>query len=83
VLAKLDLQAGKYPEAVEQCRQALDRDPNDQTALYQLIQGLRKTGNQGEIPDLLKRLAALRKQAAKKQSERYQYKLVEEETQPR
>ena len=77
VLAKLYLQAGNYREAVEQCRQALDRDPKDQTALYHLIQGLRKSGNQEEIPELLKRLAVLRKQAAKEQSERYQYKLVE------
>ena len=83
VLAKLYLQAGNYQEAVEQCRKALDHDPKDQTALYRLIQGLRKTNDQAEIPDLLKRLAVLRKQAAKEQSERYQYKLVEEDSQPR
>jgi tetratricopeptide (TPR) repeat protein len=83
VLAKLYLQAGNYPEAVEQCRKALDHDPKDQTALYHLIQGLRKTGDQREIPDLLKRLALLRKQAAREQSERYQYKLIEEDTPPK
>jgi tetratricopeptide (TPR) repeat protein len=77
VLAKLYLQVGDYREAVEQCREALDRDPKDQTALYRLIQGLRKSGNQKEIPELLKRLALLRKQTAKEQSERYQYRLVE------
>jgi len=81
-LAKLYLQAGNYPEAVEQCREALDRDPKDQTALYHLIQGLRKTGNKSEIPDLLKRLAQLRKQAAQEQRERSHYKLVEEDTEP-
>jgi tetratricopeptide (TPR) repeat protein len=81
VLAKLYLQAGNYPEAVEQCRKALDHDPKDQTALYHLIQGLRKTGDKREIPDLLKRLALLRKRAAREQSERYQYKLIEEDTQ--
>jgi tetratricopeptide (TPR) repeat protein len=83
VLAKLYLQAGNYSEAVEQCRKALDHDPKDQTALYHLIQGLRKTGDQREIPDLLKRLALLRKQAAREQSERYQYKLIEEDAQPK
>jgi tetratricopeptide (TPR) repeat protein len=83
VLAKLYLQAGNFPEAVEQCRKALDRDPKDQTALYHLIQGLRKTGDSREIPDLLKRLALLRKQAAHEESERNQYKLVEEDTQPK
>jgi tetratricopeptide (TPR) repeat protein len=81
VLAKLYLQAGNYPAAVEQCRRALEQDPKDQTALYHLIQGLRKTGDQAEIPDLLQRLAALRRQTAKEQSERYQYKLVEEDSQ--
>lgn len=81
VLAKLYLQAGNYADAVEQCRKALARDPKDQTALYHLIQGLRKSGKQDEIPDLLKSLAALRKEAAREQSQRYQYKLVEDETQ--
>jgi tetratricopeptide (TPR) repeat protein len=83
VLAKLDLQAGRYPEAVEQCRKALAQDPKDQTALYHLIQGLRKTGDKAEIPDLLKQLAQLRKQTAHEESQRYQYKLVEEDAQPK
>ena len=78
VLAKLYMQAGQYPEAVEQCREALKSDPKDQTALYRLIQALRKTGQQGEIPDLLKRLAQLREQATKEERERYRYKLIEE-----
>ncbi len=83
VLAKLYLQDGKYPEAIEQCRRALDQDPKDQTALYHLIQALRKRGEKREIPDLLKQLALLRKQAAREESERNQYKLVEEDIQPR
>ena len=78
VLAKLYMQAGQYPEAVEQCRQALKSDPKDQTALYRLIQALRKTGQQGEIPDLLKRLAQLREEATKEERERYRYKLIED-----
>jgi tetratricopeptide (TPR) repeat protein len=83
VLAKLYLQAGSYREAVEQFRKALAQDPKDQTALYHLIQGLRKAGDQAEIPDLLKRLAELRKQTAHDESQRYQYKLVEEDQQPK
>ena len=83
VLAKLYLDAGNYSEAIEQCRKTLDRDPKDQTALYHLIQGLRKSGDTRDIPDLLKRLAQLRKQAAREQSERYQYRLVEEDAQPK
>jgi len=83
VLAKLYLQEGKYPEAIEQCRKALERDPKNQTALYHLIQALRKTGENRELPDLLKQLALLRKQAAREESERNQYKLVEEDAQPK
>jgi tetratricopeptide (TPR) repeat protein len=79
VLATLYLQAGEYKEAIEQCRKALQSDPKDRTAVYHLIQALRKTGNTTEIPDLLKRLALLRQQAAKETSERYQYKLVEDD----
>jgi tetratricopeptide (TPR) repeat protein len=82
VLAKLYLQAGRNQEAVEQCRKALESDPKDQTVVYHLIQGLRKTGKQDEIPELLKRLALLREQATKKDRERSRYKLVEEDTLP-
>ena len=82
VLAKLYLQSGKYQEAAEECRKALASNPQDQASLYHLIQALRKTGNTSEIPELLKRLALLRKQAAREQSQRYQYKLVEEDAPP-
>jgi tetratricopeptide (TPR) repeat protein len=77
VLAKLYLQAGQHTEAVEQCRKALDIDPKDQTSLYRLIQALRKTGNNNELPGLLKRLALLRQEATKEEREHYRYKLVE------
>ena len=76
VLAKLHLQAGRHREAIEQCRRALAIDPNDQTSLYRLIQALRKSGDKSEIPALLKRLAAVREQAAKEERERYRYRLV-------
>src|SRR5450432_137008 len=82
VLAKLYLQAGQYQDAVAQCRKALESDPKDQTTVYRLIQALRKTGNKQEIPDLLKRLAQLRDQAAKDERERYRYKVTEGETDP-
>lgn len=78
VLAKLYLQAGQNQPAIEQCRKALNSDPKDQTALYHLIQALRKTGAKGEIPDLLKRLAELRAESSRQEIERNRYKLVEE-----
>jgi tetratricopeptide (TPR) repeat protein len=77
VLAKLYLQAGQNQAAIEQCREALRSDPKDQTALYHLIQGLRKTGNKQELPDLLKRLAELRVESTKEEREHNRYRLVE------
>jgi len=80
VLAKLYLQHGQYAEAAGQCEKALAIDPKDQTALYHLIQSLRKTDRKGEIPHLLKQLASLRQQAAHEEREQYRYKLVEGDT---
>ena len=80
VLAKLYMQSGQYQLAIEQCRKALSIDPKDQTAVYRLIQALRKTGQKEEIPELLQRLAKLREQATQEERERYRYKLVIEDT---
>jgi tetratricopeptide (TPR) repeat protein len=79
VLAKLYLQSGKFQEAAVESRKAFASNPQDQTAIYHLVQALRRSGNQAEIPDLLKQLAALRKRAAKDESARYRYRLVEED----
>ena len=80
VLAKLYMQSGNYQEAIEQCRKALSIDPTDQTAVYRLIQALRKTGQKKEIPELLQRLAKLREQATQDERQRYRYKLFEDQT---
>jgi tetratricopeptide (TPR) repeat protein len=82
VLAKLYLQDGQTGPAIEQCRKAIELDPNDQTSVYRLIQALRKTGDKAEIPDLLKRLASLREQTAQEERERYRYKLIEGDRTP-
>ena len=80
VLAKLYLQSGQTDAAIEQCRKALDIDPKDQTALYHLIQALRKSGRQDDLPDLLKRLAELRLDGTRDENQRNRYKLVEEKS---
>ena len=76
VLAKYYLDAGQDALAAKECRLALDRNPADQTALYHLVMALRKTNQQREIPDLLKRLARARQDAAREEAERNRYKLV-------
>jgi tetratricopeptide (TPR) repeat protein len=80
VLAKLYLQAGQNDAAIAQCRKALSSDPKDQTALYHLIQALRKSGRTEEIPNLLKRLADLRMEGTKEEAAHNRYKLVEEKS---
>ena len=80
VLAKLYLQAGQNEAAILQCRKALSSDPKDQTALYHLIQALRKSGRTKDIPELLKQLAGLRIEATKEEAEHNRYKLVEDKT---
>jgi tetratricopeptide (TPR) repeat protein len=77
LLAKLYLQMGKNREAIEESRKALNIDPKDQTAVYHLIQALRKTGDKTELPDLLKRLAQLRQEASKQEEQRNRFKLIE------
>jgi tetratricopeptide (TPR) repeat protein len=78
ILAKLYLQAGQNDAAIEQSRKALTSDPKDQTAIYHLIQALRKSGRTEDIPNLLKRLAELRMEGTKEEAEHNRYKLVEE-----
>jgi len=47
--------------------------------VYRLIQALRRTGQNKEIPELLSRLAQLREQATHDERERYRYKLFEDD----
>lgn len=76
VLAKYYLDSGQYALAAKECRSVLDQNPMDQTALYHLVIALRKTNGQAEIPEVLKRLASARQNAAKEEGERNRYKLV-------
>lgn len=79
ILGNIYLKSGKTQLAIEQCRQALRIDPSDQVALYRLVQALRRTNQQQEVPSLLNKLAALREAARKKEAEEHRYKIVEQE----
>jgi tetratricopeptide (TPR) repeat protein len=82
VLATLYLQSGETEAAIKECRDALQGDPKDQTALYHLIVALRKADRKAEIPDLLKRLAEARQDATKQEAEQNRYKLVDSVSRP-
>jgi tetratricopeptide (TPR) repeat protein len=79
VLAKLYMQTGHYQDAIDECHKALAIDPKDQAAVYRLIQALRRTGQNKDIPELLSRLAQLREEAKNDERERYRYKLLEDD----
>lgn len=82
VLAKFYLQTQQYQQAAVECRRALAIRPDDQTAVYRLIQALRKMGETREIPELSKRLAALRAQVLRDDRNKYRYKLIEQSVSP-
>jgi tetratricopeptide (TPR) repeat protein len=78
VLGNLYLKSGQIAKATEQCRLALQENPSDQVALYHLLQALRKGNDpRGEIPALVKRLAALREESQKREGSTIKYKLYE------
>jgi tetratricopeptide (TPR) repeat protein len=78
VLGKLYLQAGQTELSIKECRAVLQDSPADQTALYHLVLALRRTNDRSEIPELLKRLAKARQDAAKEEAEHNRYKLLVE-----
>lgn len=77
VLGKLYLQSDDYPSAISECRRSLDLNPKDQATLYRLIQALRKTEHNNEVPGLLKQLAQLHQEATREEHNRNRYRLVE------
>ena len=78
VLGNLYLKSGQNELAIEQSRLSLRDNPSDQVATYHLLQGLRKTKDpRGEIPGLVKKLAALREEAQKSDGVGVRYKLYE------
>lgn len=77
LLGDLYLKSGQSSKAVVQSREALKEDPSDQAALYHLVQALRGTDKKGEIPELLKRLAALREDTRRQEEAKNRYKLTD------
>jgi tetratricopeptide (TPR) repeat protein len=77
VLGKLYLQSDDYPNAISECRRSLDLNPKDQATLYRLIQALRKTEHNNEVPGLLKQLAELHEETTREEHDRNRYRLVE------
>jgi tetratricopeptide (TPR) repeat protein len=79
-LAGLYLKANQIQLSIHHAREALRLLPSDQIALYHLIQALRKSGRQQELPQLVKRLSELRQETRDNEALQNRYKIFE--TQP-
>ncbi len=76
-LAGMYMNLGEYSLAVKECRTALHYDPSNETALYHLILSFRHTGEDENLPSLVKRLAELHEQSRQRESDRKRFQLVE------
>lgn len=77
ILADFYLSAGNTAMAAEHCQIVLRQDPNNQEALYRLILTLRKSKKKAEIPELTKRLVALRNAQNTREAQKMRYQLVD------
>jgi tetratricopeptide (TPR) repeat protein len=77
LLQSLYLRSGDAKLAIHSCEEALRVDPTDQQALFHLILAVRKTDRRGEIPELTKRLLALRG-ASQDEGSKRRFRLVED-----
>ena len=66
--------------SIHHAREALRLLPSDQVALYHLIQALRKSARQQELPQLVRRLSELRQETRDNEALQNRYKIFE--TQP-
>jgi tetratricopeptide (TPR) repeat protein len=82
LLAGIYLKSGQPKLAIEQCRLALQTDPENQSAYYHLIMASRREGNKAEIQGLVKRLSELQQEARRQENSKRRYKLIEQEQPP-
>jgi tetratricopeptide (TPR) repeat protein len=75
-LATMYMSLGQYDRAIKECKTALQYDPANETAMYHLIISLRHSGQNDELPPLVKRLAELHKESLRHESERKSFRLV-------
>jgi tetratricopeptide (TPR) repeat protein len=77
LLAAIYMHAGQYPQAIDECHEALRYDPSDETATYHLLIALKHSGRTDELAALSTRLAQLHRDSLKHENERKSFRLVE------
>jgi tetratricopeptide (TPR) repeat protein len=83
LLGKLYLQAGETEKAIRELEQAIELDPEDRTAVYQLMVALRAAGRQAELAKLLSRVRELIRKGAAEEQQTLRYRLVKAPPDPR
>jgi tetratricopeptide (TPR) repeat protein len=79
LMAEMDLEAGAWDDAEKQSRLALEENPEDEKAIYHLIQALKKSGKdtRGELPGLTRKLDSLLASKRSTETTENKYKLYE------
>ncbi len=81
LLSRLYLDSGKIDQALAESREAVQKSPLDETALYQLILVTRRAGDSAELPLLLKRFEDLREASSRKEAQLRRYALLQRSSQ--
>ena len=80
-LGKLCLKTGQLDEAIAQPEKAIELDPSDRTATYQLLLALRRAGRQEEVQKLVVRVRELLDEERASEIERNRFRLMKAEPQ--
>ena len=76
-LGRLLIKPGQMPDAIHQLQRAVEIDPTNQRASYQLFLALRKTGRRAEAGELMERFQKLLERERQQDEERPRYHLIE------
>jgi tetratricopeptide (TPR) repeat protein len=79
-LSVLDLRAGLTSQAADADRRALQADPENFSAAYHLLLCLRKGGDEKDVRELVKKLAAMSAAARARAADASRFRLAEEAT---
>jgi tetratricopeptide (TPR) repeat protein len=81
LLAAMYARSGQNDKAIEQCRLALQYQPDDQPAMYHLLIALRHASggrHDDEVASLVTRLSELKKSSLNEENQRKRFKIVEQ-----
>ncbi len=78
LLASIYLQSDELNLSIQQSRESLKIDPNDEQAIFHLMIALRKSGRKEEVAELVQRLVQVRQDQQTERQRKKVYRLIEE-----